>query len=492
MTTPYLQEFTRDLDLLHFQKAADSLSELEADPSISNTWNFQYQKARLMLGLDELKKARQTARQALKFSENDAEKEKSLIQIMRAYTLEQKFSQAREIFESIESLYSGQSVSDQALLAKALLGYADGHCEEAKAIAQKLTHSKDTRIVCESWVLLGDLDSNQDAAVSLNAYENALNHLEAIPENWRPIRKALILGSMADVCEGIEDFESALGFYQRANSTFSEVEDPEIFDLAGYKAEIICAEANCLTMTDDFGKALNLLGKSFDSLLKDMPGKREKLFWRGRKFYIEGLCALYQQDDLHGWIHLDHAVSLFQEVLRLGAGNSEYLARAAYYACRCAPDSESFEKMRRQAAVLIKPIVFRDPSFFLHALADLANLQALQESSDHKDAAAIYLDQGLEYAAEALRRSPEDAVAFDLLLTLLFNRMSLCSQSLQSQENASEKCIQIIDSFSANQRLKQALIHSVVDSPLFEDIEKTKPVLTSTLLRSFGCLPFDA
>ncbi|UNT93058.1 hypothetical protein [Allobaculum sp. Allo2] len=163
-------------------------------------------------------------------------------------------------------------------LASAWLLYEQGKTSDALQTIQSFIAgakyiSSLQNALCEAWTLQADLLSVlYSYPEAIAAYQKALECTDSTPENWRPLRKALILNNLADVYEGAEDFENANRIYLDAMDQLDRLKDEHIVDLSACHLEILLSFANCLIQQEEMDDSIQQL--AHHPLLNKKTAKR--------------------------------------------------------------------------------------------------------------------------------------------------------------------------------------------------------------------------
>lgn len=268
------------------------------------------------------------------------------------------------------------------------------------------------------------------------------------------LRKALILNNLADVYEQFEYWDQAASVYEQAWKSIEEIQDDQIFDLDGYRLEILMSMANFYALQDNLSQAEEILEKAKPIADKiDMP---LRLYWESRMEYISGLCELYSENPKYNpFIKLFDAWKLQTQYLtRFPAATKEYLARTAYYAAYCydpkLAGDVSQRQLYEQALDEFERCVFKDPKFFLFCIASVQNeLGNLEVESNPAKAVELY-EKSVEGYRAYLKLWPEDMLAQSSLLAVLLNLFGVYDEDTLRQKGAElldifEKALQSLD-----------------------------------------------
>lgn len=359
------------------------------------------------------------------------------LRLLHLYTQCGQLDKARDL----ESRLQGDCsvIEPQLWFDKALLRYEEGRLEGAVLAARQVLEGQDGKLVCEAWGLLGDLYSSKgDLAKATEAYRHALDHLEAYPANWRPVRQALLLNNLADVYEQFEEFEKAHELYEKGWQILENLEDDKIYDLEGYRLELLLSYANLLALEEDYQQALAWLAKG-RHFLPFIPMPRH-LYWKSRFDYLEGLCRLYADDWRQPPFELLYSAWKEQEqFLTLSKSASlEYLGKIAYYAAYCYDPAVahgiSQEALYEQALGIFEQCAFKDPKFFNFSIASIKNDLGTLALKDDPELAVDYFWQAFaDFEKLASQNNADSPIRISLMAVILNLLFLLDDFSLQAQ-----------------------------------------------------------
>ncbi len=463
-------EIRQEMELLHFSKALTLLDSIPEDEKSAADW---FHAGICHSAVYAWKKAEQEYKKALELSDSPALSNKIRLRLTHSLTQTGRLDEAAYWYnEVLENPVNGSD--GDRLFYGALLDYERGDLDGALDLALRLARGEEKastgRVRCEAWLLCGDLYSAKgDLKQAVRSYGESLRLLDSCPQNWRMLRKALILNNLADVYEQFEHWDQAASVYQAAWKCMEEIRDDQIFDLDGYKLEILMSMANFFALQDELDKADKILRNAKRIAQKiDYP---LRLYWESRIEYIGGLCELYSENPKYNpFIKLFDAWKLQSRYLSLSpASTKEYLARTAYYAAYCydpaIAKAVSQRELYEQALDEFKKCVFKDPKFFLFCIASVQNeLANLEVEQDPQKAAALY-EQSVAGYRSYLKLWPEDLLAQSSLLAALLNLFGVYSEQMLR-----EKGMELLDVFE----------HTLI--PLYQD-EETKAAANDALAR---------
>lgn len=398
-----------------------------------------------------------------------------------------------------ESLLNDPFLQDEAefWLYSTLYYWESGQSEPAFLCAKQaleLARDDQGKVISEVWVLLGDLASAKgDRKEAVEAYQNALKEMDAYPANWRWLRAALIWNSLADVCEQFDEYDQADAAYQQAEQAIARCVDEEIFDLDGYRMEILLSRANFYALSDQSAPAAAVL-KEARRRLAGIPMPTH-LYWKSRTDYIDGLRMLYEEKPDSKPFALLYPAWMEQEqfVQRAPVSSSEYLGKAAYYAAYCYDPSLhpaiSQQALYEQALAIFRASSWKDPRFFCFSIASIENELGNIAAHENRRAQALewYRASQKDYQSY-LRLYPDDLPARLSSCAVLLNELGqMDEQQLGAQAS---RLLDLLSShvaaLSADED-QQAAVFEIIDR-LADDprLEKLAPQKVEALVRSYG------
>lgn len=426
-----LDPIQQDIDELHFTQALQLLNQI---PEEKRTAQRLYQAGVCYSAIYASKLAEKEYQKALEKCESKTLSIKIYLRLLALYLQTGQTEKADKVYLSLQKDFKGISLPE-SLFYEALYHYEKGELNEGLELALELAQLENSslnKIRCEAWSLCGDLYSAQGSLKeATKAYGQALRLLKIWPKNWRPLRKALILNNLADVYEQFEQWSLAKAVYKQAWKAILEVDDEQIYDLKGYKLEILFSIANFYALIDELDLAQNWLRKA-EIIAKQMP-KPCYYYWMSRVNYIDGLCELYAQNpSIDPFEKLFKAWQLQNTFLSLSpAASKEYLGRTAYYAAYTYNEEIgkiqgiSQKKLYEQALMLFEQCAFKDPKFFLFSIASIYNeLATLEIENDPSKATSLYF-KAINSYCNYLQSWPEDLLAQSSLLVALLNLFSV-------------------------------------------------------------------
>lgn len=444
-----------EMDQLHFMKALDLLDQL---PNLSAfDW---YQKGLCHGSIYKTKQAEEDYQQALKMSSSPAFRHKVQMRLLGLYVQSGQLEKAKDIYRVL--VKNSDFSKPNHLFYEALYLYETGDLNASLAKSLKLARLNDPslgKVRCEAWTLCGDLYSAKgDFENALEAYSQALDLLSVWPENWRELRKALILNNLADLYEQFEMWDMANAIYEKAWQAIEQVQDDAIYDLDGYKLEILLSMANFQGLIDEFERAKALL-KQAEAIACTLF-KPSYYYWMSRLNYIEGLCELYSQNPKYDpFEKLFEAWQLQETFLsKSKASSREYLGRIAYYAAYTYNPNKaqgvSQKDLYLQALQLFKECLFKDPKFFSFTLASICNELGNLELSTNPTKALEWYSNALQAYTDYLKTWPEDHWAQSSLLVVILNLF----KAIPFEQADLKKAEALLDTF-------ETMLHSVWDDP---------------------------
>lgn len=428
-------EIRSEIDALHFRRAIELLNTIPEDEKNAEDWmhtgvchaaayDWAHAKEDYLKALD--------CHPAVQLAN------KIRLRMVSLLTQTGAFDEAAMWYQEVLDHSSDEDFNANRLFTGAVLDYERGNLKGALDLVLQLAKHDDKslgRIRCEAWTLCGDLYSALgDFAQALYAYSQSLRLVQFYPQNWRDLRRALILNNLADVYEQFELYSQADKIYQRAWNIIETLDDPLIYDLDGYKLEILISTANFCALNDDTdqAKARLELAEKYASRI-EMP---QALYWKSRIDYIGGLAELYTENPKYNpFEKLFSAWKLQTEYLKhCAAASKEYLARTAYYAAYCYDETlaegVTQEELYLQALDEFKHCSFKDPKFFLFCIASVQNeLGNMETHRDPAKAADLYA-QACRGFERYLKRWPDDLLAYFSLTTVLLNFLSVADSIL--------------------------------------------------------------
>lgn len=409
-----------EMDQLHFVKALALLDQLET-PTAMN-W---FQKGLCHAAISAPFQAEQEYEQALESGGSASFLSKVQLRLLALYVQTGQLEKAHGVYRQLEK----DQHKPDFLFYKALYLYEMGAPRQALEAALCLAQMEDPTLLklrCEAWTLCGDLYSALGAfQKGVEAYHEALDLLEGWPPNWRDLRQALILNNLADLYEQFERWDMAQAIYEKAWQAIEKVEDEQIYDLAGYKLEILLSMANFQGLIDEFEAAYVVLDKA-KALVKTIL-RPAYFYWCSRINYIEGLCELYSQNPKYDpFEKLFLAWSLQKTFLSQSlASSKEYLGRTAYYAAYTYNPHKaqgiSQRELYDQALSLFQQCLFKDPKFFGFTIASIQNEIGNLELTNNPHQAVAWYSKALDSYERYQADWPEDGFAQSSLLAVLLN-----------------------------------------------------------------------
>ncbi len=440
-------EIRREMNVLHFSKALTLLASIDDKDKTAADW--------LLTGIChaaiyDWNQARDDYLKALSLSPSPLLANRIRLRLVYLFTQTGVLDQAQKWYDQIDLPEAdGKELSQEQaeaagdyLFYGALLAYEKSELDRALSLALKLAEKGDPtlgKIRCEAWTLAGDLYSAKgELRKALDCYGQSLRLLPSLPESWRELRKALILNNLADVYEQFECYREAAGVYSQAWKCVMATQDDQIFDLSGYKLEILLSMANFYALKDDLDQAKELLAHARP--LAETIELPLQLYWKSRIDYIGGLCELYSENPKYNpFAKLFEAWQLQTRYLSVSpASCREYLARTAYYAAYCYDEkiagNVSQKELYDQALHEFELCYFKDPKFFLFCIASVQNeLGNLASKTDPNSAFKLYSRAAKSYETY-LKRWPEDQLAQTSLLAVLLNLFGVMNE-MQLKEN---------------------------------------------------------
>lgn len=434
-------EIRKEMNVLHFSRALELLASIDDKDKTAAMW--------LSMGIChaaiyDWNQARSDYLKALSLADTPELANRIRLRMVYLFTQTGVLDQAAKWYDDVrltvpdakETSQEQVEVYGDYLFYGALLEYEKGDLDKSLTLALKLADKGDPtlgKIRCESWTLAGDLYSAKgDLRKALDCYGHSLQLLPFLPDSWRQLRKALILNNLADVYEQFEYFKEAAGVYAQAWKSVMATEDDQIFDLAGYKLEILLSMANFYALKDDLAQAQEIL--NYAAPLAETIEQPLQLYWKSRIDYIGGLCELYSENPKYNpFQKLFEAWKLQSRYLSVSpASCREYLARTAYYAAYCydpkIAGKVTQKQLYEQALHEFEQCYFKDPKFFLFCIASVQNeLGNLASRDDPAQAYTRYAKAARSYTAY-LNRWPDDLLAQSSLLAVLLNLFGVMNE----------------------------------------------------------------
>ncbi len=423
---------------LHFEQALELLNQI---PIQERSWKDEYRTGICLGALYQWTRARAAFEKALSLASTPSDRSEVLLRLGYYDIQTSHLDSAREKLDQAKSSLP-ESRYPELYFYLALLEYESGRIDQglSQARAALEFNSKESiKSRCEAAALMGDLYSAKgELNQAVVSYQQALSLADGYPENWRALRKALVLNNLADVYEQFEQYDEAGTAYQNAWKQMEKVSDDQITDLNGYRLELLCSMANFQALTDHFEECRSLPEKA-EPLVKTLKDPLP-LYWKSRIDYIGGLNELYSEKPMvQPFEKLFEAWKLQSEFLkRSPASSKEYLGKAAYYAAYCydpaLADGISQEDLYQQALTEFRKCSFKDPDFFDYSIASIENeLATLKRESDPEEAMKEY-HQSLNDFYRITDAHPDDVEAWLSICAVLLNLMSMLDEDLVFSE----------------------------------------------------------
>ncbi len=487
-------EIAKNMKALHYDRAR---SEVKTCLRLSFSPWLQLTYGQCLAGLQQYKKAEDAFMAALECAPTPLFEAHVCLRLCRLYTQTGHLKKASQFREQAKAdLERVQGKTNPAALrpllafydlASAWLLYEQGKTSDALQTIQSFIAgakyiSSLQNALCEAWTLQADLLSVlYSYPEAIAAYQKALECTDSTPENWRPLRKALILNNLADVYEGAEDFENANRIYLDAMDQLDRLKDEHIVDLSACHLEILLSFANCLIQQEEMDDSIQqlahhpLLNKKdrktertsdhasshtavslrdtlVDALLDQAIEISERvewparLYWKSRIHYIEGLSALYQAESrpenpfpafLQAWIDQK------EFLLHSPVSSREYLGRVAYYAAysfdpktvEAWRDRSPFANVTQKELYLcaldeFEKCAFKDPAFFGFTMASIQNeLGTIALKDGQKEDAKTEYEKAEQGFENAWKQDRDDLLALSSLCTAELNLLGALDES---------------------------------------------------------------
>lgn len=421
------------IDALHFKHAIELLNTISQDQKSAEDWMLE---GNCHAACYEWTQAKKDYFRALSTNPSKQERHKICLRLVSLYTHTGDFKQANQWYQDILTESSPDQFDANQLYAGAILDYESGHLQDALNLLDELTQSNavfSNRLRCEAWTLCGDLYSALgEFKPAVEAYSKALEFIKDYPANWQNLRKALVFNNLADIYEQFELYDQAEQVYLQAWDEIKNVDDHDIFDLAGYQLELLVSMANFYTLIDETEQAKACLDEARIYVQQiEMP---RALYWQSRIHYIDGLAELYTENPKYN--PFEKIYTAWKEqceyLTHCPAASKEYLARAAYYAAYCYDETLepniSQEELYLQALTEFKRCAFKDPKFFLFCIASIENELGNIEHVQNTNKAEQFYGQAIIDFEAYLKRWPEDQLAYISLTTAYLNNFCVASQ----------------------------------------------------------------
>lgn len=454
------------IDILHFKEALALLNTINPEQKDAEDWLHE---GTCHAACYNWEQAKQALFKALEQKPTPPIKNRICLRLVSLFTQTGDFKQANKWYQEVLQENGPDTFDANCLYAGAILDYERGNLQGALDLVHELVHSKQkcsSKIRCEAWTLCGDLYSALgEFQAAVDAYEQSLRFVPDYPANWQNLRKSLILNNLADIYEQFELYEQAERIYQQAWLAIEASDDPDIFDLAGYRLEILVSMANFYTLIDETQQAKICLTKArLYAKQIEMP---RALYWQSRIHYIDGLAELYTENPEYN--PFEKIFAAWQEqceyLAHCPAASKEYLARAAYYAAYCYDETLALdvtqEELYQQALAEFKRCSFKDPKFFLFCIAsienELGNLKHLKNTVQAEE----FYGQAIVDFENYIKRWPEDQLAYFSLTTAYLNYLCVVSADhlVQHGHQLLNRFIEILAIlFSDEQTQDQAIV----------------------------------
>ncbi len=443
--TDRLSVMRGSLNRLHFEEAAAQLGELEKQSlTAEETFELQLLKARLARGLYRNQEALAAAEKAQALAESPKQQERALLEAARGLHGTGKSHQGLEMLEK-HLLHHPQARPDLLFYWLFLLA-ENGRVQEAQESVPELNRRLETERFENSMAEVEWLSFQGDLASYLEKPQEAVHYYQLarakvdafIPENWRPLRQAILYQNLADTREQEEAFSLALEAYETARTYLKEQEkrDPELSDLSGYWLELLLSLANMYAFSDAYEKADQVLEEARERLESRPP--RQKDYYTSRWLFYSGLNDLYKGDaDSREAARkkLKQAWAMQSELVARGKDKKEHLGKTAYYLQSLLPDAPEYRKEQHeltlQAMEIFEELKEKDPAFYLSGLAGLWNDLGRLESEPAK--ALLAYEQSASAYQAYLQRYPADSFARQSLCIAWMNTLEPLRRSGQDK-----------------------------------------------------------
>lgn len=457
MNKPSLDAIRAEAMKLHFQQALDllnlyTLQELGFDGLLL--------KSKILRGTYAYASALEYALMALDGALPGKQTLQALLEQARCLFALNRSDEALEILQTLTSNRHPSAEAEQAALLReariqtALICSEIGRVDEALAILEDLpvvtcseeSGEEEIRKLVDSLCLQGDLYSYKASMPGAEQsewfnlaeamYGRAMETCELLPaSDFRSLRLSLVYNNRADLYEGLELFEEAAQDYDAAMNLAEPIEDPQIFDLNGYKADLLMSLGNLYALREDEVTAQRLLEKA-RGLIDEIHNVQQDSYL-AKCLYLQGMCRLYSSEDA-AQEDLENSCHLYEKLVSEGRDKEERLANARFYLAGVLSDSdENLERNRRlygQILPVYERIWQRNPELYLSNMASLYNdLGRISYYQKDPDRAIEEYQQGLELYTQLYRLDEEDLFALFNLVVTRFNLISASCNLPQEQ-----------------------------------------------------------
>lgn len=438
---------------LHFEKALSLLNTLK-----THNFNSHLLKTRLLRGCYQYTRSLQEAKLTLSLAQTSLQTKEAQLELARCLFA---LNEAQQAMEIVGSLYQTLDLENLAIHDASTLEWETGYLfslihseigkvDEALSIMEAFipdyfTNSqKCIRRSIDGFCLLGDLYSYKSSLQDQNcsnwiqkaafAYKQAMKISHELSHNsFKLLRQGLIFNNLADLYESHELWDLAQNYYEQAIEYTDQVEDEEIFDLNGYKADVYLSFGNFYSSQEKETLALQYFSKA-ETLIEDLHNPQQDNYL-AKLYYLKGLCLLYSYDEQAAQ-YLNQAYSLYSLLLQKGKDKEERLANAAFYLAGSLQDEkedlEKKKKLYRQALPIFQKVWQRNPELYLSNTASLYNEMGriLSLEQDFLQACKNYHFAIKTYLAILNIDPSDDFVLFNLNIS----RFNLIKGYLQDQK----------------------------------------------------------
>lgn len=431
---------------LHFQRALDLLS-----PYTLSELGYKgiLLKAKILRGTYAYTSALEWSQMALDAAEGFEETLKALLEQARCLFALNRSEEALQILQPIAQNQNPKnelaSLQKEAILQTALICSEIGRVDEALSMLQPFfvketlqnASEEQIRQAVDTLCLLGDLFSyksgmpgkDQESWVmrALEAYEDAMEVCLMLPQSdFRSLRLALVYNNRADLYEGLESWDEAGADYEEALNLAYPISDLQIFDLNGYKADLLMSLGNFFSLKEDEVSALRFFEQAQDLIEEIFNSQQDS--YLAKCLYLKGMCRLYSSEDA-AQDDLERSCRIYEKLVSEGRDKEERLANARFYLAGVLSDSSENLVQKRKLYAQVLPVYQRiwqrNPQLYLSNMAAQYNdLGRISYYLGDPDRALKEYQQALELYDELYTLDSEDLFALFNLVVTRFNLIS--------------------------------------------------------------------
>lgn len=471
---------------LHFDRALELLS-----PYSPEQLGFAgvLLKARILRGTYAYRSALKWAQTALSMADTTEDSARAMIEQAKCFFALNQSEEALQILKPLLDTENQNSafypLQKEAAVQTALICSETGKVDEALDILEEFTTEEELKEAPEEAIrkavdilcLQGDLFSYKSsmpgadqagwASMAEDSYQQAMQTCLLLqPSPFASLRMALIYNNRADLYEGLERFDEAGMDYETALNLADAIHDEDLFDLNGYKADLLMSMGNFFALKDSEAAAMKFLQLAKEQIEGIHNAQQES--YLAKCYYLMGLCRLYSEED-RAVEDLENSVNLYQKLIEEGRDKEERLANAEFYLAGALSDTDENLKRKRtlykEALPVFQRIWQRNPELYLANMAALYNdLGRICYFEEDPDQAVCYYNQALEQYHEIVTLNPDDLFA---LLNLAVTRLNLVSAAFRiPEEDISaiqlDKALKELESLAAREEEYAAEIWSLL------------------------------